>query len=58
MSEIVPIEVKYKRKLKESDTRDLKKFIKKYGILTGYLVNMGEIDKGWDIKKATCFLTP
>ena len=55
VSKIIPIEIKYKRKLKESDARGLKKFMKEYGTLTGYLVNLGEIDEERDIKKIDCF---
>jgi len=55
VSEIIPIEIKYKRKLKESDARGLKKFMKEYKIPTGYLVNAGEINKEQDIKKIDCF---
>ena len=58
VSKIIPIEIKHKRKLKESDARGLNKFIKKYGILTGYLVNTGEIDEERDIKKIDCFNIP
>jgi len=58
VSEIIPIEIKHKRKLKESDARGLKKFMKKYGILISYLVNIGEINREQDIKKIDCFNIP
>ena len=55
VSEIIPIEIKYKKILKESDARGLKKFMKEYKTPAGYLVSLGEIDKKSQIKKIDCF---
>ena len=55
VSEIIPIEIKCKKILKESDARGLKKFMKKYKVSAGYLVSLGEIDKKSQIKKIDCF---
>lgn len=54
VSEIIPIEVKYKTNIKRSDLRSIKMFMEKHEINKGYLVNMGEINDDEKLKNIDC----
>ena len=58
ISSVVPIELKFKNKIKTNDTLSLRKFMNTYKIETGYLVNNTQIKKSDNIKLIDCFNIP
>ncbi len=55
ISEVIPIEVKYKNNLINSDTANLQNFISQYKTTKNYLINRSEINKKGEIKKISPF---
>ena len=52
---LIPIEFKYSKILKSSDSRSLIHFIEERGLDKAYLVNLSEIDRLGKIQKRDCF---
>jgi predicted AAA+ superfamily ATPase len=56
VSHSLPVEVKYKKEVRTSDMRGIKKFLELYrGGERGYVINLGEIDTASAIQKKDCF---
>lgn len=51
----IPIEIKYKNKIKSRDSSPIKKFIREHALSTGYIINLGEMDTTDPIHKKAWF---